>query len=614
MKTMNFYKTLAIITMVIFSYSAYSQATFVNDNCILTLPVGSKLVLTGNLTNQNGGEIANSGEIFVSGNWANTGVGPVGDGTVYFNGTTQNVSGNTTFNYVNVNSGSTTTMTSGTQGVRSIIKSDGTLNANGHLTLLSSATGTGLITADGTGTINGTVTQQRFIPGAKVKGYKHYSSAFSDATFAQFGSFMTLALGNITDVPYPTIFKFSETAATPFFGNGWVAAAPQGATGNTIDIATGYTVQMGTATGIDKLTALSGTVNNGNVNLTITRNNPTSSAGNGWNLVGNPYPSPLDLHPLALTGGGINKSISIFISTSMYNGFYGYYNAGIGAGLALNGGSRILPALHGFFVQSNVAGPGTLTFTNAMRTNTLNPTQYKNEDFNTDVPFIKLAASLNAPNSIADETAIVFMNDATMGMDADYDASKIMNTETTIPNFFSTNYNENYAINALPDNFNETSVIPLGFDVQTTGEYTINALEILNFNPNVSIYLEDLAKNKLQDLNINPTYSFTANQGDQATGRFFIRFAPAATDITDNSQDEIYRAWASGNNLFVSYNNPDGLTGKIRIMNVLGQEIMQQQTIANGMHQFTIMQPAGYYLVSFTNENSAKTTKVFINK
>jgi len=41
---------------------------------------------------------------------------------------------------------------------------------------------------------------------------------------------------------------------------------------------------------------------------------------------------------------------------------------------------------------------------------------------------------------------------------------------------------------------------------------------------------------------------------------------------------------------------------------------MQQQTIANGMHQFTIMQPAGYYLVSFTNENSTKTTKVFINK
>lgn len=624
MKTKKLFKhLLTLTTLVGISLTGQSQATFVNDNCILTLPAGTKLVLSGGtgLKNQNNATIVNKGDIYVSGDWANTGVADIDEGTVYFNGTTQQVSGNTDFNYVNFESSTTTTMVSGTQAVKSILRCDGTLNSNGHLTLLSvtqspTVVKTALINGAGTGEVNGTVTQQRMIPGAKVKGYKHFSSAFSNATFGQIGAFTPIILGAPGANPYPTIFKYHEPNASTWFANGWIAAAPQGQTGNTIEPGFGYTIQFGAnpSGGLDKLTSLSGTVNNGDVSIDIYRSSTGNASGNGWNLIGNPYPSPLDLHLLPFVTADITKSVSIWISTSMYNGYYGYYNAALPPFFAeINGGKRILPALHGAFVQKINMGTETMTFNNSMRTLDLTPNQFKNEGIIPDFPAIKLASSIIADNVIADETAILFIDDATINLDSEYDASKILNTDPMIPNLFSVSNNEHYAINALPNNLNNATVIPLGFKVQTTGEYVINALDILNIPANTNVYLEDLAKGNVQDLTSNPTYTFTANKDEQAIGRFFLRFAPSANNMEEEVEAEIYQAWSSGNTLFVSYNNPSGLTGKVRIMNVLGQQIIQEQNITNGIHQFSIMQPAGYYLVNFTNETTTKTTKIFIN-
>jgi len=617
MKTKTIFKSILSLALGLgISLTGQGQTSFVNDNCVFTLPAGTKLVLSGGtgLINQNNGQIVNKGDIFVSGDWANSGVADIDEGTVHFNGngSIQNVSGNTDFNYVNVVAPASVKMISGTQAVKSILKCDGSLYSDGHLTLLSTATQTALIDGDGFGNIYGSVTQQRYIPAAKMKGYKHYSSAFSDATFGQFGAFMNLALGTINDNPYPTIFKFSEASAVPYFGNGWVAAAPKGQTGNIIAAGQGYTVQMGTASNQPKVTSLSGTVNNGNVNVTLTKTYSTNASGNGWNLIGNPYPSPVDLSKLPYFASNINNSVSFFNSTSMYNGYYGYYNSL--TGWVIGDGSKLLPALHAVFVQKKTLGTNNLTFTNTMRSKVLNPTMFKNDDITVDYPAIKLSSAINTPNSIADETVIMFKNDATSEIDSDYDASKILNTDPMIPNLSSISNNGTYAINALPNTLTESTVIPLGFQVQTTGEYTINASDILNIPSNMSVYLEDLANSKIQDLTMSPSYTFTASKEEQPAGRFFLRFAPTSTDIETTSNSEIYQAWATNNTLYVSYNNPTGLQGKLKVMNVLGQQIMQEQNINNGMYQFNINQPAGYYLVNFTNENTTKTSKIFINK
>ena len=47
-------------------------------------------------------------------------------------------------------------------------------------------------------------------------------------------------------------------------------------------------------------------------------------------------------------------------------------------------------------------------------------------------------------------------------------------------------------------------------------------------------------------------------------------------------------------------------------MNILGQEILQEQEISNGMYQYKITQPAGYYLVNFISPSVNKTNRIFI--
>jgi len=125
--------------------------------------------------------------------------------------------------------------------------------------------------------------------------------------------------------------------------------------------------------------------------------NPGPNKGNGWNLVGNPYPSPVDLDKLNYTAANINKSVSIFISTTMYYGYYGYYNSG--SHMSLNGGTRYIGSLHAFFVQCNDPNGGTLLFTNAMRSTIVNTALYKN-DYTIDFPMVKLSAYLNFENSL----------------------------------------------------------------------------------------------------------------------------------------------------------------------------------------------------------------------
>jgi len=548
-------------------------------------------------------------QLSVYGHWTNNGVDLVGQGTVAFaDDSIQNVTGVTTFGSMTVTALSEVNLVDAGQKASRIVLIDGILNSNGNLTLVSNALTTGLINGAGLGQVNGTLTQERFVPAAKAVGYKHFSTAFSNSTLIQFSGFMNLILGTTTNSPYPTLFKYSEAAATPYFGNGWVAAAPQGQVNNPIDVAVGYTAQFGSLTGNSRLASMYGLVNNGNITTPITRLNPGSGKGDGWNLVGNPYPSPLDLSKLDYTGAGINKSVSIFISTSVYNGYYGYYNAQIN--IPMNGGTRHLGSLHAFFVQRSVAGTGNITFTNAMRSTVVNPLLYKNDDEIPLFPIIKLSAVSSLADMIADETVITFHNDATEEEDSNYDIGKLWNTETSIPNLYSISNGLRLAMNGLPIPENN-SVIPLGFKAATTGNYRIDAAEILNVQQGV--WLEDVQKGTLTNLKYNPEYSFSFEASDPSEGRFFLRLGEEGTNgMPAQSDANTFSCWSFGNQIVISYTDNNGNTAKAELFDALGRRVFRADDIAPGMHSWKPGVAVGFYMLRFTYPEGNKTVKLYL--
>src|SRR4051812_34603554 len=91
--------------------------------------------------------IAGNGNIVLRNNWTNNGSFTHNSGTVIFNGTTQTLNGTspTSFNNITIATGSTTTISSAGHSLKAILLSNGTLNAGGNLTLLSTAVQTALI-------------------------------------------------------------------------------------------------------------------------------------------------------------------------------------------------------------------------------------------------------------------------------------------------------------------------------------------------------------------------------------------------------------------------------------------------------------------------------------
>jgi hypothetical protein len=228
------------------------------------------------------------------------------------------------------------------------------LNTANQLTLLSNASGTAAISADGgTGSISGSTTVQRYItpnPNTGL-GYRHYSSPVLNTTFGDlatpgFSPLMNTAYntsatpGAIT--PFPNVYGYDETRvltspATGFtpFEKGWFV--PTG----TMELGRGYTVNIAANQVVDFV----GTLNLADVNKTLTRQ---GGADGGWNLIGNPYAAPLDLSLITFPAG-MNSAAYVYHSTSQYQGTFRAYINGVG-------GNPIVGVAQGFFVQATTNG------------------------------------------------------------------------------------------------------------------------------------------------------------------------------------------------------------------------------------------------------------------
>jgi hypothetical protein len=135
---------LIIALFFILNHTGSGQGLSISSGTILTA-TGGNLILKGNVVN-NGSFINNNN-------------------TIYFSGNTQVLSGTTpvVFNNLTVGSASTTTITRAGQALGGILLCNGTLNANGNITLLSTESQTALIDGSGTGQVNGNVTIQRSV-------------------------------------------------------------------------------------------------------------------------------------------------------------------------------------------------------------------------------------------------------------------------------------------------------------------------------------------------------------------------------------------------------------------------------------------------------------------
>ena len=408
------------------------------------------------------------------------------------------------------------------------------LNTNGQtLTLLSDATGTALVD-NANGVVKGAATMQRYIDPSQNDqlGYRHYSSPVSNTTLADLATtgfmpvfnsaYNTSAMPKIV-TPFPTVFGYDETrvATSPAtdlsaFDKGFFSPAAGDAT--PMAVLSGYTVNIN----FNQVVDLRGSLNNG----PVSRSPLTRGVGPdaGWHLLGNPYPSPIDLSQTSgITRTNMDDAVYVYQSTGPYTGQYRSYVKGVGI--------SFLSAMQGFFTRvSDGQTTGSFGLNNAVRVTTLATQQSFNRGTADSRPLVQLQLKGSKPQ-LTDDAYVYFEQGATAGFDAHYDAFKLPNTSGL--SLGSMALGTELSINGLAP-LTATTMVPLNMLVPAMGTYTLNAASLVNFGAGTQVFLLDAQTGARINLNQQRSYTFQAST-TALPGRFGLAFELASPLATQNA-------------------------------------------------------------------------------
>ncbi len=462
------------------------------------------------------------------------------------------------------------------------------LGAGGSLTLLSNATGTALV-ENGTGsTVTGTVTVQRYIdPTTNAgPGYRHYSAPVSNTTVADlatttgFTPTLTTSYNASatpgTTTPFPTVFGYDQSrvslanSSAPF-DRGFVVPA---ALTTPLAVGKGYAVNIAG----DQLVDFVGTLTNGDQPpLVLSRVAGNSAAG--WQLVGNPYPAPLNY---ALVEGvdraNLDAAIYVYGSTSQYVGTYRSYVNGMG-------GNPVLPVAQGFFVRvSDSQTSGALTFRNSQRLTAPDATAFQRGAADAR-PLVQLELR-GSTGTLADALYAYAETGATPAFDSQFDAAKLANT--TGLNLSSTaTSGEALSIDARPA-FTAATVLPLALGVPAAGTYSFTAVALNNIPAALDAFLSDAQTGQTVNLRLQPAYAFSVSPTQAAvliSGRFTLHFAARAALATapalSAAQVALYPNPAHDRFTVLVPTVAGATQVHVTLLNVLGQ-VMRTQAAASG--------------------------------
>jgi hypothetical protein len=542
--------------------------------------------------------LATTGNIVLDGNVTNNGSWVNQNSTVVFSGSTQLLNGTTPISYNNiiVDPGSTTTITTPGQSLAGILLCNGTFNANGNFTLLSSDYQTAIIDGSGTGEVNGNVTMQRYL--FSGFGYKYLSSPFQAATVFEFSDNMKLA------DPFPAFYMYNENSTT----SGWVTYIDPAGVLNPMQ---GYAVNFGD-TDPPIVFDVTGVVNNGSQSATLYNHNNTYSQG--FNLIGNPYPSPIDWDsPSGWTKINIDNALYYFetSTTDQYGGTYVTYADGVSSnGMATN----LIPSMQGFFVHvSDGTWPvtGTLAMDNSVRVTDLTHPLTKSE--NNSRPLIRLTAEFSDDTVSVDPVVIYFDNKATDEFDGQLDALKLMNTDFMVPNLYAVGSDGiKLSICALPVISDTLCKVPLGLKINRDGNIIFKIRSLEGNLTDMEIFLSDIVAKSEHDLLSGKDYRLDLNTGVYEN-RFFLNFRNLGTGIPDyNAGNDLFSVYCSHGILKLKINTLPATEGTLIISSLTGQVPIIKQYYGPGYYELNPGLKNGVYIVSFLSGTKRCSKKIFI--
>ncbi len=395
------------------------------------------------------------------------------------------------------------------------------VSGTGTLVLRSTSQRTAFIPAVPSGaSLTGNITVERFISNiAGVRSYRYLAPAVVGSTIADWQGEIAIT-GQFSDPTTtgnpasPSLYRYVEDA-----GGGWgnrYQVYPNNdalpASSFPLDNGRGYAVYMydaGTPTLDTRGTLRTGDVV---VNLTATGSEPDAA---GFNLVGNPYASPINWNLVSLPGV-VSSTISLKDNVD---------NAGPGAGTFVyyvqNGPpigdfDGVIASGQAFWVETSANT--SITFSEAHKASEQNPVLVREK---TLANVLRLYIEGNGRN---DESVIWLHDEATEEADLRFDAKKRINDFLNLYTFFEGSQTR-FAINGLNEigcsktfKIGLTDINSDSVNVVTPGAYTLSFSQFETFINEYRFLLVDKFSNEVINLRQQPEYTFNVSADPETAG------------------------------------------------------------------------------------------------
>jgi hypothetical protein len=354
-------------------------------------------------------------------------------------------------------------------------------------------------------------------------------------------------------------------------------------------------------------------VNNGGFSVTLYNHNNTYTKG--FNLVGNPYPSPLNWDaPVGWTKINIDDALYYFkaSTTDDYGGTYSTYINGISSdGLA----TAIIPSMQGFFIHvSDGSYPVTGTFglNNSVRITDLTHPFLKSGE-KSSLPLLRIGAAYADDTTSTDRMVIYYNEKAQTGFDSDLDALKLMNTDYSVPNLYGIGSDgTKLSIDALPEYQDSLCRIPLGLKTYINNYIVFRIIDIEEDLSGKKIFISDLVSGTENDLLNNKEYKVYLEAGEYKN-RFFLNVSDKITEIPDTSSNNNLFSVYSSHGVVKAYINTDRIgSGLLSIYSLTGQVLFTTRISDSGYYEFNPGFKNGIYIVSFVSKIYHDSRKIFI--
>ncbi|WP_452219019.1 choice-of-anchor D domain-containing protein [Lacinutrix undariae] len=371
---------------------------------------------------------------------------------------------------------------------------------------------------------------------------------------------------------------------------------------------------------------------NGFTEVTVQRGS-LSGIDDNWNLVGNPYPSAIDVYKF-LTNTTNQNTIDGFVnlwthgnapSEAVIDPFYAdfgsnytetdyiAYNA-TGAG---NGPGNIeIAAGQSFMVNILETVPTTsqIEFTNTMRHKNYDNSQfYRTSEINyATAEKHRIWLDLISENQGTNRILVGYIDGATQERDRMYDA---VASSTGNQNLYSLINNTPFIIQGRDVNFNDTDVVPLGVELVNSGIYNIAIATVdgLFDTENQDIYIKD----NLTGITFNITnapYTFTSEAGT-FNSRFELVFRAQTLSLSNALLDAKDLSIIELNTGDIKFSvNANFKIKNIDIIDTLGRTIYHLQGDSN-IETYTLSQLSeAAYIAKVTLSNGQVITKKAIKR